>query len=304
MTCNYSVPQYTHRTASNWWIPSNAGVCNLQGLHPMYKFAHQIILCANGSIDNSRISSKKFTRNTTTIANTLDSSHTFWHINPLYVLDSNMPEVKPSVLIDADLQNPPECIALLLDKWREGYQVVCGIRQHRKENFLKRASYWIFYRLLNKIANISTPLDAGDFCVLDRQVVNHLNALPERNRFMRGLRAWAGFSQIGVTYERQARFSGERKYTFRHLLKLAIPWSHQFLDPPTSMGRNNWRSCLYLFVFRHSVLRYSQDFRSAILGTQSWECSGLHNSDLRDSLRQRHPDARAWHPGAIHGTYL
>ncbi len=124
-------------------------------------------------------------------------------------------------LMDADLQDPPECIARLLDKWREGYEVVYGIRQHRKENAFKRTSYWLFYRVLSKLATISTPLDAGDFCVLDRRVVDHLNALPERNRFMRGLRAWVGFSQTGVAYERQARFSG-KKYAFRHLLKLAM----------------------------------------------------------------------------------
>lgn len=129
---------------------------------------------------------------------------------------------KAVVVMDADLQDPPEEVIHFLKKWREGYQVVYAIREHRKENLFKRAAYHAFYRLLAWMAAVRIPLDAGDFCVMDRVVVDQLNALPERNRFVRGLRSWLGFKQIGVAYQRHARHAGEVKYTFSKLLKLAL----------------------------------------------------------------------------------
>jgi glycosyltransferase involved in cell wall biosynthesis len=126
------------------------------------------------------------------------------------------------VLMDADLQDPPELLGQLLDKWRAGYEVVYAVRRKRKESFLKRAAYSTFYRTMKFMANIETPLDAGDFCLLDQRVVATLIALPERNRFLRGLRSWVGFKQVGVEYERAARNAGEPKYTVRKLLSLAL----------------------------------------------------------------------------------
>jgi polyisoprenyl-phosphate glycosyltransferase len=125
------------------------------------------------------------------------------------------------VIMDADLQDPPEEVRRFIEKWREGYQVVYGIRLKRKENALKRSAYYLFYRLLARLAPIKIPLDSGDFCLMDRVIVDRLNSLPERNRFVRGLRSWVGYRQIGVTYERQGRFAGDVKYTFRKLIRLA-----------------------------------------------------------------------------------
>lgn len=125
-------------------------------------------------------------------------------------------------VIDADLQDPPEQLHKFLQQWRQGYQVVYGIRTKRKENFLKKISYYLFYRILSWCSSIDIPLDAGDFCVMDRTVVDWLNAMPERNRFIRGLRSWIGFHQIGIPYERSSRFAGEVKYTFRKLIRLAL----------------------------------------------------------------------------------
>jgi polyisoprenyl-phosphate glycosyltransferase len=125
------------------------------------------------------------------------------------------------VIMDADLQDPPEEVIRFIEKWREGYQVVYGIRIKRKENALKRSAYYLFYRLLARLAPIKIPLDSGDFCLMDRVVVDRLNSLPERNRFIRGLRSWVGYRQIGVAYERQGRFAGEVKYTVRKLIRLA-----------------------------------------------------------------------------------
>ena len=124
-------------------------------------------------------------------------------------------------VLDADLQDPPEELKGFLEKWLEGYDVVYAVRQKRKEIFFKRACYWIFYRLISRLVAFELPLDTGDFCVMDRRVVDVLNAMPERARFVRGLRAWAGFRQTGVLYERAARAAGRPKYTMRKLFKLA-----------------------------------------------------------------------------------
>jgi polyisoprenyl-phosphate glycosyltransferase len=125
-------------------------------------------------------------------------------------------------VIDADLQDPPEELRRFLQKCREGYDVVYAIRVKRKEGVIKRAAYHSYYRLLRFLANIDMPLDAGDFCVLSRRALDTLNALPERNRFVRGLRTWIGYRQIGVRYERHARAAGEPKYTLRSLVNLAL----------------------------------------------------------------------------------
>ncbi len=126
------------------------------------------------------------------------------------------------VILDADLQDPPEVISEFLARWREGYHVVYGVRRRRKEGLLKRVAYYVFYRFLRAVAATPIPVDTGDFCLMDRKVVDILNRMPERNRFVRGLRAWTGFSQIGVEYERQARAAGQPQYTFRKLVQLAI----------------------------------------------------------------------------------
>ena len=126
------------------------------------------------------------------------------------------------VVMDADLQDPPEELLPFIEKVREGWDVVYAIRTKRKENLLKRISYRLYYRLLKRLAVLDIPLDAGDFCVMRGQVVDAINRLPERNCFVRGLRSWVGFRQTGIAYERQSRFAGEPKYNFRKLFRLAV----------------------------------------------------------------------------------
>ena len=126
------------------------------------------------------------------------------------------------VLMDADLQDPPEVLHFFIEKWHEGYEVVYAVRQRRKENFLKRVAYVVFYRTLKAIANIDVPLQSGDFCLMDRRVVDTLVSLRERNRFLRGLRSWVGFRQVSIEYERDARLAGVPKYTVRKLINLAL----------------------------------------------------------------------------------
>lgn len=127
------------------------------------------------------------------------------------------------VIMDADLQDPPEELPRFLAKWREGYHVVYAVRTKRKESWRKRLAYKVFYRVLQRISNIPIPLDSGDFCVMDRKVVDVLlREMPENIRFVRGLRAYAGFRQVGVPYERHGRAAGQVKYTYRKMIQLAL----------------------------------------------------------------------------------
>jgi dolichol-phosphate mannosyltransferase len=126
------------------------------------------------------------------------------------------------IVMDGDLQDPPEVIPQFIEKWREGFRVVYAVREKRKEHVLKRIAYRSFYLILRTISRVDIPLEAGDFCLMDRRVVDVLTSLPERNRFVRGLRSWVGFRQVGLAYERDARFAGKPKYTFRKLVSLAL----------------------------------------------------------------------------------
>ena len=124
-------------------------------------------------------------------------------------------------MLDADLQDPPELILRMVERWREGYDVVYAQRRRREGNPLKRTAYWMFYRLVALLADIHIPLDSGDFGLMSRRVVERLRALPERLRFPRGLRAWVGFAQAGVEYDRPERRAGRSKYTLTRLYRLA-----------------------------------------------------------------------------------
>lgn len=137
-----------------------------------------------------------------------------------------------AIVIDADLQDPPEEIGRFFEKWKEGFHVVYAVRAQRKESVFKRALYKIYYLLLASVANIHIPLDSGDFCLIDRKVIDILNQMPEQNRFIRGARAWAGFRQTGLIYERSARAAGESKYSFSKLLKLALDGIFSFSNLP------------------------------------------------------------------------
>jgi dolichol-phosphate mannosyltransferase len=139
------------------------------------------------------------------------------------------------ILMDGDLQDPPEVLDQFVARWRDGYEVVYAVRQQRKEGPAKRAGYFLFYRLLRAVSDLDIPLDSGDFCLMDRKVVDALKALPERMRFVRGLRTFVGFRQTGLPYERAARNAGRPKYTFRALLRLAVDGLVSFSGYPLSL---------------------------------------------------------------------
>lgn len=126
------------------------------------------------------------------------------------------------IVMDADLQDPPEVLPEFIQRWREGNDVVYAVRRARPEGLLKRTAYALFYRLMQRIAEIHIPLDAGDFCLMDRRVVDLMTSMPERNRFLRGLRSWVGFRQVGLEYARGERLSGKTNYTFKRLVTLAL----------------------------------------------------------------------------------
>lgn len=135
-------------------------------------------------------------------------------------------------IIDGDLQDPPELVEEFYEQLQKGYDVVYAVRKKRKENLLKRISYKTFYRILNKISYINIQIDSGDFSMLSTRVVEQFNKMPEDSRFLRGMRSWVGFNQIGFEYERSERHSGESKYTIKGLIKLALNGLFNFSEYP------------------------------------------------------------------------
>jgi polyisoprenyl-phosphate glycosyltransferase len=136
------------------------------------------------------------------------------------------------VVMDGDLQDPPELIPEMLRLWRAGHEVVYAVRRKRCEGVFKRLAYRAFYRLLSVISDLEIPLDSGDFCLMDRRIVDTLNRLPEKGRFVRGLRSFLGFRQVGLEYDRPAREAGRPKYTFRKLSGLAVDGLVSFSSYP------------------------------------------------------------------------
>ncbi|MBI5506843.1 MAG: glycosyltransferase family 2 protein [Deltaproteobacteria bacterium] len=181
---------------------------------------YEVIFVNDGSRDGSERLLREFHRRTPAFK-TINFSRNFGHqVAVTCGLDHAVGDA--IIAMDGDLQDPPEVLPGLVARWREGYEVVYAVRQARKENVFKRAAYKSFYWILNRVSYLDIPLDSGDFSLIDRRVVEVLRAMPERNRFVRGLRTWAGFRQIGYEYAREARFAGESKYSLGKLLKLAF----------------------------------------------------------------------------------
>jgi|SRR5687768_2856030 len=151
------------------------------------------------------------------------------------------------VVIDADLQDPPELIHQMIEKWDEGFDVVYA-QKKRREGIgpIKRASYYLYYRVLGSLSDVEVPPDTGDFCLMDRQIVDLLNAMPERNRYVRGLRAWLGFQQTAILFERPARYAGETKYPFKRMVGLGV-------DGILSLSKAPLRIAMYLGFFASAI---------------------------------------------------
>lgn len=166
-------------------------------------------------------------------------------------------------ILDADLQDPPEILPKFFAKLNEGYDVVYAVRKKRKENIFKRIAYSLFYKILHLMASVDIPLDSGDFCVLSQRMVKTINSFPERNRFVRGLRSWAGFKQIGLEYERDKRLAGKSKYGLGKLLKLAFDGIFSFSFIPLQIMFLLGSASLFLSIMGIFWATYMKFFTTA-----------------------------------------
>ena len=181
----------------------------------------ELILIDDGSTDDSADLIRKLARDDDRLRPVIFARNFGHQIAVTAGLDYSQGQAM--IIIDADLQDPPELILDLIAKWREGFEVVYAVREEREgESWFKLVTAAMFYRLISRITDVKLPLDAGDFRLLDRSVVNVLNQMRERHRFLRGMSVWDGFRQTGVPYRRAARFRGETKYPFRKMFRLAI----------------------------------------------------------------------------------
>jgi len=195
---------------------------------------YEVLYVNDGSNDNSGAIINEFCAASPMIK-TIAFSRNFGHQAAL-TAGLNYTQGDAVAVIDADLQDPPEVLPEFFQKWQDGYEVVYAIRKHRQEGWFKKCAYFLFYRLLKGLAEIDIPLDSGDFCVMDRVIVDKLNTLPERHRFIRGIRAWLGFRQVGITYHRHARFAGTPKYNLRRLRALAYDGLFAFSKKPLTLA--------------------------------------------------------------------
>ncbi|HRG21662.1 MAG TPA: glycosyltransferase family 2 protein [Saprospiraceae bacterium] len=190
-----------------------------------------IILVDDGSTDDTPVLMKNLAQNDSRFTAVI-LSRNFGH---QIALTAGLAQVSASeavMVLDGDLQDPPELIDQFYDKLKEGYDVVYAIRQTRKEIWWKQWAYAGFYRLQSKLTNIAIPIDSGDFCIMSRRVVDHLNSMPEESRYIRGMRSWIGFKQTGIAYHRDARADGDTKYPISKLMKLAFNGVFNFSEAP------------------------------------------------------------------------
>jgi len=159
------------------------------------------------------------------------------------------------VVIDADLQDPPEVIPDMVRKWTEGYDVVYGVRRQRAgESRMKRATAAIFYRMLRKFTNIEIPVDVGDFRLISAPAAAQLRKFREKDRFVRGLVSWIGFRQTGIPYDRDSRYAGETKYPYRKMMKFAIDGITSFSNMPLKLASwLGYLASLLAFIYLASV---------------------------------------------------
>ena len=201
----------------------------------LVNYEKQIIYINDGSADDTLAILKELASTSEEEVKIISFSRNFGH---QAAVSAGMAETDAdaAVIIDADLQDPPEVIPLMIKKWEEGYQVVYGKRSKREgETGFKLFTAWAYYRALDKLSGGYIPKDTGDFRLIDRCVIDAMNAMPEHNRFLRGMGAWVGFRQCALEYERDERAAGQTKYTLKKMLKLASDGIIAFSDKPLKM---------------------------------------------------------------------
>jgi len=201
----------------------------------------ELILVNDGSKDRSLLMLRELHNNDERVCY-LSLARNFGH-QVAVTAGLNFARGEAVIVLDADLQDPPELIPEMIELWQQDYQVVYAQRTKRlQESWFKRSTAFIFYRLLKLLADVDIPADTGDYCLMDRKVVDILNSMPERNRYIRGLRAWIGFRQTFVRFERDPRYAGQVKYTFSKSFSLA-------LNSLVSFSRIPLRFSTYLGLF-------------------------------------------------------
>jgi polyisoprenyl-phosphate glycosyltransferase len=191
---------------------------------------HQLVLVDDGSMDNSLAllaDAAAGDDRLVVVALARNFGHQAALTAALQFVDRDV-----TIVMDADLQDPPEAVPLFVEEYRRGYDVVYAQRMQRKEGILLRASYFLFYRLIARLADVGLPLDAGDFGLMSRRVVALLNKAPEHHRYLRGLRAWVGYRQTGIPIDRHMRHAGRSKYSAWKLLRLASDGIFAFSAAP------------------------------------------------------------------------
>jgi len=197
--------------------------------------SYELIFVNDGSRDKSQEILESFARGDEAVK-LINFSRNFGH-QVAITAGLDYAEGQAVIVIDADLQDPPEVILTMIEKWKEGYEVVYGKRVKREgESFFKKFTASFFYRLLKRFTTIDIPVDTGDFRLMDKKVVDALRLFREKNRFMRGLVSWVGFRQTSVEYVREKRWAGETKYPLRKMLKLAWDGITSFSDKPLKIA--------------------------------------------------------------------
>ncbi len=170
---------------------------------------------------------------------------------------ANVRGLKGAMIIDGDLQDPPELVNEFYELLVNGYDVIYAIRKNRKESFLKKLAYSTYYRLQKKISSFNIPIDSGDFSMLSRRVVDNMNNMPEQSRYLRGMRAWVGFKQIGYEYDRDERHAGVTKYSWKKLFELAFNGIFNFSDFPVKfITRTGFITVVFsLIYFGYNIFR-------------------------------------------------
>ena len=258
------VPLYNEEQVFNQLIQ------RLQNVISKTTFICEVLLINDGSSDNTDQLIEEICKKDNRFTGILLSRN---HGHQLAVSAglANVRGKKGAMIIDGDLQDPPELVNQFYELLINGYDVIYAIRKNRKEGFFKKLAYSTYYKLQKKISSFNIPIDSGDFSMLSKRVIDTINEMPEQSRYLRGMRAWVGFKQIGFEYNRDERHAGETKYSWTKLLELAFNGIFNFSDFPVKIiTRLGFFTILFsLIYFGYNIYRriYYEDVPQGFTAT-------------------------------------